>query len=153
MTNEIVANREISLTNFLNLLKEDNLSQKVGDIDYETLWRFVNSEEENLLKTQVISIEERRVNSKKKILDLDAFVNSLIDYLRKQKHLSISKFLKKSGLALSYTTLYRLIEEKEKELTKKNIVEISRNGNKKNIKIICSKKMESFLRENKIIGE
>ena len=73
--------------------------------------------------------------------------------MRKQKHLSISKFLKKSGLALSYTTLYRLIEEKEKELTKKNIVEISRNGNKKNIKIICSKKMESFLRENKIIGE
>lgn len=142
---------ETSLTSFLNLVKNDKAVLGVDiDVDYDTLWKFVTTEEKNLLATNIISIEEKRVNSKKKILNVTAFISKLSEYLGKQKHLSIAKFIKKAEISISYTTLYRLIEEKEPELSKKKIVEIVRNGNKKNIKIISPREMEFFIKENKI---
>ena len=153
MIDKIVASdSELSLTNFLNLIKESKLGKNLENIDYDTLWKFVTAEEEKLVQTNVISVEEKRVNSKKKIINLEAFIKNLTEYLSKQKHLSITKFLKKTGLPISYTTLYRLIEDKEAEMTKHKIVEIVRNGNKKNIKIISLEKMENFLKTNKVGG-
>ena len=146
-----VAQDEISLTNFLSLLKKDKADLGIDtDIDYETVWKFVTSEEKELLKTKIISIEEKRVNSKKKILNFDVFKQKFLEYLDKQKHLSIAKFLKKTGTPISYTTLYRLIEDKEVELSDKKIVEVLRNGNKKTIKIISSDDMETFIKYNKV---
>lgn len=156
MVNKFASDTEITLTNFLNLIgKSDSGKEETVlnvDVDYDTLWKFVNTEEKQLLKAEIISIEEKRVNSKKKIINIEAFIKCLTEYLNKQKHLSITKFLKKTGLPLSYTTLYRLIEDKEKELKKHSIVEVIRNENKKNIKIISPEKMESFLKDNRIGG-
>lgn len=150
---KIIQQTEISLTDFLSFVNENKTIlgiNKETDIDYETIWKFVNSEEANLVSSKIISIEEKRVNSKKTILNTNAFTEKFIAYLKKQKHLSISKFIRKSDLAISYTTLYRLVKEKEKELFSKNIIEVITNGNKKTIKITSPKDMENYLRENRV---
>lgn len=144
---------EISLTDFLAFANENKLVLGISremDIDYEIVWKFVNSEESRLIDSKIISIEEKRINSKKTILNINAFAEKFIAYLKKQKHLSISKFIRKTGLSISYTTLYRLIKEREPELSAKRIVEVLRNGNKKTIKIISIEDMENYIKEHKL---
>lgn len=149
---------EISLPDFLNLLKSDDKQIKtaiqnidnlaIRNIDYETLWRFADTKEEELVKDNIISIEQQKINTKKTILNIEGFAKSLGNYISMQRHLSIAKFIKKTNLSISHTTLYRLIGEKEQELTENNIINISRSGSKKTIKIIDFKQMENFIREN-----
>lgn len=146
---------EITLQDFLGLLKSDkSIKEQISDeyinkIDYDTLWKFTDIKENELLSKNIISIEEKNVTNKKRILNINDYIQTLIEYLKRQNYLSVNKFIKKANMSISSTSVYNIIEENEEHLSSSNIIDVIKNGNRKNIKIVDMQKMKDFIEELK----